>query len=478
MCCARWAGTGPAWSISMGELPHLPLPHPLARQRAFHVMAKPIGPRCNLRCAYCFYLEKDHLYPGERSFRMSDETLESFIRQYIEAQEVPEVSFAWQGGEPTLLGIEFFRRVVELQRKYLPPGMRLINALQTNGTLLDAEWCRFLRENNFLVGISIDGPRELHDHFRQDAKGGPSFEHTLRGLRLMREHGVEFNVLCVVNRVNSQHPLECYRFFKEEGVRFIQFIPIVERLAEEAPCLGAAPSTRDVSEASVLPEEYGRFLCEIYDEWVRNDVGKVYIQTFEVAFSAWLGHRAGLCAFEPTCGTALALEHNGDLYSCDHYVYPEYYLGNVMEQPLVELVESTFQREFGTSKRDALPRVCRECEVRFLCNGCCPKNRFLRTPAGEEGLNYLCAGLKRFFTHIGPTMEWMAQAFSQGRPPAGVMDALRKGGPGVAGAAPAVRKPERPEHRDAARGAAPGTIGRNSPCPCGSGKKYKRCCGA
>jgi uncharacterized protein len=207
-------------------------------------------------------------------------------------------------------------------------------------------------------------------------------------------------------------------------------------------------------------------------------VGKVYIQTFEVAFSAWMGRGAGLCVFEPTCGTALALEHNGDLYSCDHYVYPEYYLGNLMEQPLVELVDSTFQREFGTSKRDALPRVCRECEVRFLCNGCCPKNRFLRTPAGEEGLNYLCAGLKRFFTHIGPTMEWMAQAFSQGRPPAGVMDALRKGGPGVAGAAPAVRKPERPEHRDAARGAAPGTIGRNSPCPCGSGKKYKRCCGA
>ncbi|MDH7569987.1 MAG: anaerobic sulfatase maturase, partial [Armatimonadota bacterium] len=284
--------------------------HRRTRLRAFHVMTKPIGPLCNLQCRYCFYLDKEALYPGQHSWRMSDEVLESFIRQYIEAQEAPEVSFAWQGGEPTLLGLDFFRRVVELQHRYLPSGKRLINALQTNGTLLDEAWCRFLHENDFLVGLSLDGPRELHDHYRLDKKGRPTFDQVMRGLRLMQEHGVEFNILCVVNRVNAQHPVEVYRFFRDEGVRFIQFIPIVERLS---------PHSREVSEATVPGDDYGRFLCGVYNEWVRHDVGQVYVQLFEVAFSTWLGRGAGLCVYEPTCGLGMALE--GQLRGGDYHVF-------------------------------------------------------------------------------------------------------------------------------------------------------------
>lgn len=454
---------------SMLLIPEMEPIHPFShtRWRSFHVMVKPIGPVCNLNCAYCFYLDKEALYPGRHSWRMSDETLECFIRQYIEAQQVPEVSFAWQGGEPTLLGVDFFRRVVALQERYLPPGKRLINALQTNGTLLDDEWCAFLREHNFLVGLSLDGPRHLHDVYRRDKQGRGTFDAAMRGLRLMQQHQVEFNILCTVNRVNSQHPLEVYRFFRGEGVQFIQFIPIVERLSE---------SSAEVSEASVRPEDYGHFLCAIYDEWVRHDVGKIYVQIFEVAFSIWLGRGAGLCVFEPTCGQAMALEHNGDLYSCDHYVFPEYFLGNIHEKPLVELVGQSFQQKFGADKRDALPYYCRRCEVRFLCHGECPKNRILTTPDGEPGLNYLCAGLKRFFHHIGPTMEWMARAFEQGRPPAGIMEVLRRSrGLPLSLAAMPVETISAP--KDSNRPAATTAVGRNAPCPCGSGRKYKHCCG-
>ncbi len=444
---------------------------PRPRPRAFHVMAKPAGPACNLHCTYCFYLEKERLYPSPRRFRMSDAVLEAFIKQYIEAQQVPTISFAWQGGEPTLMGLPFFRRVVELQRRYQPPGKRLINALQTNGTLLTDEWCAFLREHQFLVGLSLDGPRGLHDHYRRGRRGEPTFDAVMRGLRRLQQHGVEYNLLCAVNRVNGQQPLAVYRFLRETGARHLQFIPIVERLAAEPPLPGQPPSSREVSEASVRPAEYGEFLCAVYDEWVRHDVGRIYVQTFEVALSVWLGHGAGLCVFEPTCGRGMALEHNGDLYACDHYVYPEYRLGNLMEQPLVALAESNPQRRFGTDKRDTLPRQCRECPVLFLCNGECPKNRFLQTPEGEEGLNYLCAGLKRFFTHIGPTLEWMARALQQGQPAAGIMAVLRQADQGSAGPpATEVAVARRP-------GAGARPAGRTAPCPCGSGQKSKRCCG-
>jgi uncharacterized protein len=438
--------------------------HPMRSRRAFHVMAKPIGPACNLECAYCFYLGKDALYPGRHSFRMSDAVLESFVRQYIAAQQVPEVTFAWQGGEPTLMGLDFFRRAVTLQKQYLPPGKRLINALQTNGTLLDDAWCEFLRENRFLVGISLDGPRELHDRYRVDKRQRPTFGAVMRGLGLLQQHGVEYNVLCVVNRENSRRPTDVYRFFKERGAGFLQFIPLVERVSSQG---------REVSAASVAPAEYGRFLCAIYDEWVRRDVGKIYVQGFEAAFSARLGAGAGLCVFEPACGSGLALEHNGDVYSCDHYVFPEYKLGNLCEQPLATLVDSAFQRKFGADKQATLPVICRECSVLHLCNGECPKNRFLLAPGGEEGLNYLCAGLKRFFEHTTPTMEWMAREFRQGRPPSGIMRALRSSG--VA----ALSRPAPPPAPDATqpprRGRAPG---RNDSCPCGSGRKFKRCCGS
>ena len=428
---------------------------------AFHIMAKPIGPICNLDCHYCFYLEKEKLYPETPAWKMSDDVLESYIRQYIETQQVPVVSFAWQGGEPTLLGVEYFRKVVELQTKYAG-GKRIENAFQTNGILLDDRWGEFLAENRFLVGLSIDGPRDLHDRYRVDKGGQPSFDRVIRGLGYLKKHGVEFNTLTVVQKDNSMHPLEVYRFLKEVGSGFLQFIPIVERIAAAPNREGliliapGAPEPAKVSEWSVEPLQFGKFLCAIFDEWVRKDVGKYFVQIFDVALGSWVGTGAGLCIFAETCGAALAIEHNGDLYSCDHYVYPENKLGNIMDNPLASLVNSPQQVKFGLDKRDTLPRYCRECEVRFACNGECPKHRFIRTPDGEEGLNYLCAGYKLFFKHIDPYMRFMAAELQQHRPPANVMAWVHARDTG----AQDKRKP-----------------GRNAPCPCGSGKKYKKCCG-
>ena len=455
-----------------------PRPAAPARPRAFHAMTKPIGPICNLDCRYCFYLEKEDLYLQERrkeqpSWQMPDEVLESYVRQYLEGQDVPEISFAWQGGEPTLLGVRFFRKVVALQKKYAG-GKRILNALQTNGTLLDDEWGQFLAENNFLVGLSVDGPRRLHDHYRVDKKGRPSFDRVMRGRDILQRHGVEFNTLTVVNRVNSQEPLEVYQFLKEAGSGFMQFIPLVERAAP-APLqteegliqlsLAAPPRQGDakspVTDWSVRAEDYGAFLCAIFDEWVRQDVGKVFVQAFDVALGIWAGAGASLCVFSETCGTAVAVEHNGDVYSCDHYVYPGYRLGNLAETPLSELVYAPQQVQFGRDKRDTLPRYCRECSVRFACNGECPKHRFLRTPDGEWGLNYLCAGYKRFFAHIDPHMRVMTRLLQAGRAPAEIMAIL-------------ARKDE--EERQAAQERLWVTAGRNDPCPCGSGQKYKKCC--
>lgn len=383
--------------------------------RAFHVMLKPRGAICNLDCHYCFYLRKEALYP-DSPFRMSDALLESYTRQYIEAQRVPEATFAWQGGEPTLMGLDFYRKAVEFQQKYRRQGMRVHNNFQTNGTLLDDEWCRFFHQNNFLIGLSLDGPRDLHDAYRVDKGGKATFQRVLEAARLLQRHQVEFNILACVNNLNARRPLEVYRFLRDEvGASFIQFIPIVER-DRQMP--------GGVSPRSVTGKDYGYFLKSIFDEWVRRDVGKVFVQIFDVALAAWSGNRPGLCIFDETCGAAMAMEHNGDLYSCDHFVDPDFFLGNIQQTPLAELAGSPRQLKFGQDKKSTLPRTCRECPVRFVCNGGCPKDRILSTPDGEPGLNYLCAGYKAFFTHIDQPMKTMAALLEQARPPAMIMNML------------------------------------------------------
>jgi len=401
-------------------------------------MAKPIGPLCNLDCKYCFYLEKEGLFPANEKFRMSDEVLEIYVRQYIENQSADQISFAWQGGEPTLLGVGFFRKVVALQRKY-SGDKKISNAMQTNGTLLNDEWCEFLRQENFLVGLSIDGPARLHDAYRVDKRQEPTFDSVVRGIGFLKNHGVEFNTLTVVNRLNSKHPLEVYEFLREIGSGFIQFIPLVERQAVKktqgisldlapppSPGGGSGSPSSPVTEWSVQAEEYGNFLITIFDDWVCNDVGKVFVQIFDVALGQWAGRGSSLCVFAEKCGRALAMEHNGDLYSCDHYVYPQYKLGNILNQSLGEMVRSPEQMKFGNDKFDSLPKYCRECDVRFACNGECPKHRFIRTPEGEEGLNYLCSAYKRFFVHIDPYMKVMTQLLQAGRAPSEIMDLLER----------------------------------------------------
>ena len=443
-----------------------PVMEPVANdlKTVFHVMTKPIGPLCNLDCTYCFYLEKENLYPQAQkraAWSMQDDVLEAYIRQYIESQDTPVVSFAWQGGEPTLLGVEYFREVVALQKEYAD-GRKVENAFQTNGVNLDDTWCAFFAEHNFLIGLSIDGPCALHDRYRVDKGGQPTFDRVIQGLSYLKKHDVAFNTLTVVQRHNGDYPLEVYRFLKEIGSGFMQFIPIVERVATE-PGLDhlslVSPDFAEeavVSEWSVEPEQYGRFLCTIFDEWVRNDVGQYFVQLFDVALESWIGRQPGLCVFRETCGDALALEHNGDLYSCDHFVYPANKLGNIMDKPLLSMTHSPQQQSFGAAKQDSLPDYCRRCDVRFACNGECPKKRFMKTPDGEAGLNYLCAGYKIFFKHIDPYMRFMADQLYRRRAPADVMAWSR--------------------WRDFQ--ASGGHIGRNKPCPCGSGRKYKVCCGA
>ncbi len=392
----------------------------------FHVMAKPIGPICNLDCKYCFYLEKETLYPATQSWKMSDAVLESYIQQHIAAQALDTVSFAWQGGEPTLLGVEYFEKIVAIQRQFAR-GMRVENAIQTNGVSLDASWADFFAANDFLVGVSIDGPRELHDYYRVDKGQQPTFDKVMRGIQKLKDAAVRFNTLTVVHRQNSTRPREVYRFLKEIGSDFMQFIPVVERVAEQPAPNGLVLLSPDstspaaVSDWSVEPLAYGEFLCTIFDDWVRNDVGSTFVQIFDVALESWLGMQPSLCVFSETCGSALALEHQGDLYSCDHYVYPENRLGNILENPLASLAHVEQQKKFGTAKRDTLPRYCRECDVRFACNGECPKHRFVSTPDGEPGLNYLCAAYKLFFHHVAPYMEFMGRELLRQRPPSRVM---------------------------------------------------------
>jgi uncharacterized protein len=386
---------------------------------SFHLLAKPTGAVCNLNCAYCFFLTKEKLYPGSR-FRMTDELLEEYIRQYIDAQQIPEVTISWQGGEPTLMGVDFFKKSIEYQQKYKKPHMTFQNSMQTNGVLLDDEWCQFFKENNFLIGISIDGPKELHDAYRVDKGGKGSFDRVMSGLQYLQKHNVDFNILTTVHAANGDYPLEVYRFFRDEiGAKFFQFIPIVERENETGYQEG-----NTVTDRTVKAKQYGNFLIGIFDEWVYNDVGDVFVQIHDVSLGAWLGRSPSLCIFSPTCGNSMAMEHNGDMYSCDHFVEPGYFLGNIREEPMVNLVGSEKQRKFGQDKQDSLPNYCLECDVRFACNGGCPKNRFIETPDGEPGLNYLCEGYKTFFKHVDRPMRIMAALLRQNREAGDIMQIL------------------------------------------------------
>jgi len=407
----------------------------------YHVLAKPTGPICNLDCAYCFFLSKEALYPGDR-FRMSEGLMAEYLRQYLGSQPDGEVTVAWQGGEPTLMGVEFFRRAVETAESVRRPGQQLQHTIQTNGTLLTDDWCELLGRHRFLVGISIDGPPDVHDRYRVDKRGAPTSAKVLRGLALLRSHGVDVNVLCTVHAANQDRPLDVYRYFRDElGLSFIQFIPIVERENETGFQEGDT-----VTERSVDPAAWGAFLEAVFDEWVVRDVGTVFVQLFDAALASWCDLPSPLCIFRETCGDAVALEHNGDLYSCDHFVEPDHLLGNISTTTMVELVTSPKQLAFGRAKADTLPAVCRSCEVRFACNGECPRNRFTLAPDGEPGLNFLCAGYKSFFTHVDGPMRLMAELLRSGR--------------------------YADEIRDVFAAAA-----RNDPCPCGSGKRSKNCHG-
>jgi len=453
----------------------VPMPTlPNRAPRPFHLLAKPTGAVCNLDCTYCFFLSKEMLYPGSR-FRMADELLETYVRQLLESHPDGEVSIAWQGGEPTLMGLEFFRRSVEYAERHAQPGQKVAYSIQTNGTRLDDEWCAFFKEHAFLVGLSVDGPRRLHDAYRVDKGGQGTFDQVMRGWESLGAHGVDVNILCTVHAANADHPLEVYRFFRDElKTSFIQFIPIVERATPEmlpVANLGWGERGSDarplyltegslVTERSVTAAQWGRFLIGVFDEWVRRDVGQTYVQMFDAALASWVGAPAAICIFAETCGGALAIEHNGDLYSCDHFVEPKYLLGNIQQVHMLELVSSDRQRQFGLAKRDTLPRYCRECPVLFACHGECPKDRFITTPDGEPGLNYLCAGYKAFFTHVDRPMRLMAELLQSGQAPAQVMQILAE-----EGAAAQLK-------------AAYAKAGRNDACPCGSGRKFKRCHGS
>ena len=375
--------------------------------REFQVFTKPIGSICNLDCQYCYYLKKEQLYPEGEPFRMPHDILEEYIVQHIDASPETAIRFSWHGGEPTVLGLDYFRKIVALQRKHQPPDRRIANGIQTNGTLLDEDWCRFLATEGFAVGLSLDGPPEMHDRYRVTKDGKPTHEQTMRGYELLQKHRVYTDILCVVNAHNAQSPLQVYRFFKQINAQHITFLPMVE----------PQPDTKSgVSPITVPAEAWGTFLCTIFDEWREQDIGRVKIQVFEEAARTAFNQEHSLCIFRPTCGDIPVIEHNGDFFSCDHYVDAEHQLGNITKTPLVELLESPAQRAFGRAKLETLPRFCRECDVRPMCNGECPKNRFLRTPDGEPGQNYLCAGYKRFFTHCQPFVSEVAAHWRQQNP--------------------------------------------------------------
>lgn len=390
-------------------------------------MTKPAGSSCNLACKYCYYLEKKNLYKeADRRFVMSDDMLERFIKMYIESQSMPQILFSWHGGETMMRPLSFYKKVIELQKRY-GQGLVIDNSIQTNGTLLTDEWCRFFKDNNWLVGVSVDGPQEFHDEYRRNNMGAPSFHKVMRGINLLKKHGVEWNALAVVNDFNADYPLDFYNFFKEIECRYIQFTPIVERIIrhDDGRNLASPADAPDapLADFSVSPEQWGEFLCTIFDEWVKKDVGQYFIQLFDCTLANWAGVQPGVCSMARTCGHAGVMEFNGDVYSCDHFVFPEYKLGNIREKTLVEMMYSERQQQFGADKYDRLPRQCKQCRYLFACNGECPKNRFAVTADGEPGLNYLCKGYYRFFEHVAPYMDFMKNELDHQRSPANVMNA-------------------------------------------------------
>ena len=396
--------------------------------KPLYVMLKPAGAHCNLACKYCYYLEKNKLYPTIQRHLMSDEMLEQFTREYIEAQTMNQVLFTWHGGEPLLRSIDFYRKAISLQKKYAG-GRHIDNVIQTNGTLLTDEWCEFFAQNHWLVGISIDGPQPDHDHYRLTAAGKPSWKKVMQGIKLLKKHGVEWNAMAVVNAYNANHPLEFYRFFKENGCQFLQFTPIVERLTrhEDGRTLASLADKDEISlsEASVAPEQWGYFLCAIFDEWVRKDVGKIFVEIFDCTLANWMGISPGICAYSKECGHAGVMEHNGDVYSCDHFVFPEYKLGNIRDHSLIDMLYGEQQQEFSRLKHSSLPRQCKECDMEFACHGECPKNRFMKDKYGDSGLNYLCPGYYHYYQHVAPYMDYMKQELMSQRPPSNIMKVVQ-----------------------------------------------------
>ena len=396
--------------------------------KPLYVMLKPAGAHCNLACKYCYYLEKNNLYQNSHRHLMSDEMLEQFTREYIEAQTMPQVLFTWHGGEPLMRSIDFYKKALALQKKYAH-GKQIDNVIQTNGTLLTDEWCEFFAKNHWLVGISIDGPQEYHDHYRVTPAGKPSWEKVMQGISLLKKHRVEWNAMAVVNAYNAEHPLEFYHFFRDNGCQYLQFTPIVERLTEheDGRTLASLADDREIplADASVTPQQWGNFLCTIFDDWVRHDVGKTFVEIFDCTLANWMGVLPGICAYSKECGHAGVMEHNGDVYSCDHFVFPEYKLGNIKDQSLIDMLYGEKQQAFSRLKHTSLPRQCKECDMEFACHGECPKNRFEKDKYGEPGLNYLCQGYYQYYSHVAPYMDFMKRELLAQRPPANIMNVLK-----------------------------------------------------
>ena len=396
--------------------------------KPLYVMLKPAGAHCNLACKYCYYLEKNNLYQTSHRHLMTDEMLEQFTREYIEAQTMPQVLFTWHGGEPLMRSIDFYKKALALQKKYAN-GKQIDNVIQTNGTLLTDEWCEFFAKNHWLVGISIDGPQKYHDHYRVTPAGKPSWEKVMQGIQLLKKHRVEWNAMAVVNAYNAEHPLEFYHFFRDNGCQYLQFTPIVERLTKhkDGRTLASLADDREIplADASVTPQQWGNFLCTIFDDWVRHDVGKTFVEIFDCTLANWMGVLPGICAYSKECGHAGVMEHNGDVYSCDHFVFPEYKLGNIREQSLIDMLYGEKQQAFSRLKHTSLPRQCKECDMEFACHGECPKNRFEKDKYGEPGLNYLCQGYYQYYTHVAPYMDFMKRELLAQRPPANIMNVLK-----------------------------------------------------
>ena len=396
--------------------------------KPLYVMLKPAGAHCNLACKYCYYLEKNNLYQNSHRHLMSDEMLEQFTREYIEAQTMPQVLFTWHGGEPLMRSIDFYKKALALQKKYAH-GKQIDNVIQTNGTLLTDEWCEFFAKNHWLVGISIDGPQEYHDHYRVTPDGKPSWEKVMQGISLLKKHRVEWNAMAVVNAYNAEHPLEFYHFFRDNGCQYLQFTPIVERLTEheDGRTLASLADDREIplADASVTPQQWGNFLCTIFDDWVRHDVGKTFVEIFDCTLANWMGVLPGICAYSKECGHAGVMEHNGDVYSCDHFVFSEYKLGNIKDQSLIDMLYGEKQQAFSRLKHTSLPRQCKECDMEFACHGECPKNRFEKDKYGEPGLNYLCQGYYQYYSHVAPYMDFMKRELLAQRPPANIMNVLK-----------------------------------------------------